>query len=156
MSWLSGAAMAAALLLGLGMPAQAGPELPSGSDRGKGEVASAPVKESASPERPRFQLPRLVHPGNYQTRRRPIGWGSSLNPFRGPTYYYPSTHDYRGSNPTYYPFFQERLWPNYKSEPPKREAGWFSFLRKDKPAPTVDDYDRFQRDGRYGERQWNR
>jgi hypothetical protein len=134
---------------------QAGGEVQSGES--KGWFRSKPrVQESATPSRPRFQLPRLIHPGNNRTHRRPIGWGSSLNPYYGPTYYYPSTNNYRASNPTYYPFFQERLWPNYKSEPPSRNVSLFSFLRKQEEAPKVDDYDRFKREGRYGERQWNR
>jgi hypothetical protein len=140
--------------------AVAGPELPAGPGPRQAPRVQTPraprVQEAAVPERPRFQLPKLKHPGNHVTHRRPMGWGRHLNPYYGPTYYYPSTNNYRGLNPTYYPFFQDRRWPNYRAEPPAGPTGWFSFMRKPKPAPTVDEYDRFRRDGRYGERQWNR
>jgi hypothetical protein len=149
------AAMMAGMMM-LGGISMAGPELPAGGSKGTPRASAPAVQESATPPRPRFQLPRMIHPGNYRTQRRPMGWGRAFNPYYGPTYYYPSTNNYRASNPTYYPFHQDRLWPNYRSEPPTQDAGWFSIFRKPKPAPTVDDYDRFKRDGRYGERQWNR
>ena len=48
---------------------------------------------------------------------RPVGWGFNCQEFYGPTYYYPSKHNnYEGLNPTYYPFYHPRLWPNYKTD----------------------------------------
>jgi hypothetical protein len=83
--------------------------------------------------------------------------GSGQNEFYGPTYYYPSYHNYyQGLNPTYYPFYHPRLWPNYRSEP--------SYTYRTGPctgligggevqAPYWDDYDNWVRGGRYEEHQ---
>src|ERR1043166_7077261 len=55
--------------------------------------------------------------GTLPPEHRPMGWGYNCNEFYGPTYYYPSYHNYyEGLSPTYYPFYHPRLWPNYKPE----------------------------------------
>lgn len=82
---------------------------------------------------------------------RRIGSGFSLNEFYGPTYYYPSAHNvYEGLNPTYYPFFHPRLWPNYKAEGsycPGQQCG------ASRSGYNWDGYDDWVRDARYGEHQ---
>lgn len=127
----------------------AGGELPRG--------ASAP--EPVRVFKPRDEQKRLGPPAGDQTvcreaplpaPYRPIGWGKKLHEKYGPTYYYPSERAYEGLNPTYYPFFHPRLWPNYKApaQYPRNHfcgssrSGWY-----------WDEYDDWVRGGRYEERQ---
>ncbi len=79
---------------------------------------------------------------------RPIGWGFNLHEFYGPTYYYPYKHNtYEGLNPTYYPFYHPRLWPNYKAD------GIYKQNSKCGGGPYWDSYDNWTRGGRYEEKQ---
>lgn len=47
---------------------------------------------------------------------RAMGVGKEYHDFYGPTYYYPSEHNvYEGLHPQYYPFINQKSWPNYKA-----------------------------------------
>ena len=71
--------------------------------------------------------------------------------FYGPTYHYPYKHNvYEGLNPTYYPHYQPRLWPNYKVPGVYRQTGNRGSGRS---LGYWDDYDDWTRGGRYEEKQ---
>lgn len=83
---------------------------------------------------------------------RRIGDGSGCNDLYGPTYYYPFKHNnYEGLDPTYYPFHNPRLWPNYKT-PACYPTDAGTACDSIRPQPW-DDYDNWTRGGRYGEKQ---
>jgi hypothetical protein len=82
--------------------------------------------------------------------KRKMGWGFNLNEFYGPTYYYPSPKLYESNNPSYYPHYLPRFWPNYKT-PGVYEAGYYPYSSRS--GHYWDNYDDWVRDGRYGEYQ---
>jgi hypothetical protein len=82
---------------------------------------------------------------------RSIGTGFKCHEFYGPTYYYPWYHNvYEGLNPTYYPFYHPRLWPNYKA-PAEYCVG--KYCGPSRSLHYWDNYDDWMRGGRYEERQ---
>jgi hypothetical protein len=90
--------------------------------------------------------------------QRRVGDGFCLNEFYGPTYYYPARpNNYEGLNPTYYPFFHPRLWPNYKSpgtyDMTGGACGPNGQCGSSRSSWAWDSYDDWTRDGRYGDRQ---
>lgn len=132
---------------------------------GGGEIPSVPRPQPKTPERPRRTTgtipPKKIGPpaGSSQVLKdaplpapyRPIGWGFNCQEFYGPTYYYPSYHnEYEGLNPTYYPFYHPRLWPNYKTDAlycKDRQCGASRSLY------FWDGYDDWSRGARYEEHQ---
>jgi hypothetical protein len=89
--------------------------------------------------------------------QRRVGDGFCLNEFYGPTYYYPARpNNYEGLNPTYYPFFHPRLWPNYKSPGQYTTGGGClpgGQCGSSRSSWAWDSYDDWTRGGRYEERQ---
>lgn len=127
-----------------------------------GEVPSVPAPRQPAPARVPGRIPpKKIGPpaGNGLVKRdapllapyRPIGWGFNCQEFYGPTYYYPSYHNqYEGLNPTYYPFYHPRLWPNYKTDAlycPGTQCGASRSLWQ------WDSYDDWTRGARYEEHQ---
>ncbi|MBX7247349.1 MAG: hypothetical protein K1X53_17785 [Candidatus Sumerlaeaceae bacterium] len=80
---------------------------------------------------------------------RPIGWGANCNEFYGPTYYYPSTRLYESNNPSYYPHYLPRLWPNYKTDAEQTQ----DYRAISRSGYYWDDYDDWTRGARYDEHQ---
>lgn len=77
--------------------------------------------------------------------------GRGCNEFYGPTYYYPSYHNtYESLNPSYYPFYHPRLWPNYKVDG-EYVAG--KYCGPSRSMYQWDQYDDWVRGGRYEEHQ---
>ena len=82
---------------------------------------------------------------------RPIGWGFNCQEFYGPTYYYPWYHNvYEGLNPTHYPFYHPRLWPNYKTDALYCEG---KYCGPSRSLHYWDEYDDWTRGGRYEQHQ---
>ncbi|MGI8904870.1 MAG: hypothetical protein ACR2IE_00060 [Candidatus Sumerlaeaceae bacterium] len=82
---------------------------------------------------------------------RKMGHGAEYNEFYGPTYYDPWHHNvWERLNPTYYPFFHPREWPNYKA-PGDYCAG--KICGPSSSSHYWDSYDDWKRAGRYEQRQ---
>jgi len=136
------------LVAAVGCKGFAGGELPSGG------VVCEPVKPSAL-ERKKIGPPAgpwaVQREAPLPVPRRHVGQGFALHEAYGPTYYYPADHGrYQGLNPTYYPFYHPRLWPNYRSEA-KRPRG--NYCGSSRSGWYWDEYDDWLRGGRYEERQ---
>lgn len=110
-------------------------------------VRALPPKEIGPPAGPGVVARRapLAPP------RRHVGQGFCLHDDYAPTYDYPASHNrYEGLQPTYYPFFHPRLWPNYKAEGKRPRGGYCGGSRS---GWYWDEYDDWVRGGRYEERQ---
>ncbi|MCX7718838.1 MAG: hypothetical protein N2111_10625 [Candidatus Sumerlaeaceae bacterium] len=140
----------ACAVLAVASAATAGGELPAPPPRPlPRQPQPQPRTEAPSPKLERPQ-PGICRDWPMSVPRRRIGWGFNLNEFYGPTYYYPSEKLYEGNNPTYYPHYLPRLWPNYKAAPVYyfRDYGYAS-----RSGHYWDTYDDWTRDARYGEHQ---
>ena len=140
----------AVVLVALSANAVAGGELPAVQPAAQPCVQPSPQACEPKVTLPAF-TPVVSRDVPLPAPRRRIG--CSENEFYGPTYYYPSYHNYyQGLNPTYYPFYHPRLWPNYRSEPTYTyRSGIFGNCQSQ--APYWDDYDDWVRGGRYEEHQ---
>jgi hypothetical protein len=98
----------------------------AGGEMAASDYAPAPVRSHLPQARAieRNEIRPIYRPGDEVSRNlplpapdRPAGYGSELNDFYGPTYYYPSAHNsYEGLNPTYYPFIlPPQKAANYKA-----------------------------------------
>lgn len=146
-----------AILLGVATAAWAGGELPEP----RAKAPAAPRWSDPAPVAPGSTIPKSkIGPplGAHVPRNAPlppperrVGWGMQCYDAYGPTYHYPYTHNvYEGLNPTYYPHYQPRLWPNYKSPGVYHQAGNRGSGRS---WGYWDDYDDWTRGGRYEEKQ---
>lgn len=147
---------AAALICAAGHLATAGGELP----RSPAQYAPPPVKVAPPPVE--YSQPAPAVPTGVICRdaplpppKRRIGWGFNLNEFYGPTYYYPSPKLYESNNPSYYPFTNPRLWPNYKTPGvyKTKDIRPEDYGYSSRSGHYWDTYDDWVRDARYGEHQ---
>jgi hypothetical protein len=143
------ASLLAGALVALACAAHAGGEIPAAPPK---PVPPPPPPAQCESPAPQLERPQagICRDWPMSVPRRRVGWGFNLNEFYGPTYYYPSEKLYEGNNPTYYPHYLPRLWPNYKAAPVyyPRDYGYSSRSRH-----YWDTYDDWTRDARYGEHQ---
>ena len=113
-------------------------------------MVCAPPQAPAPAPAPVVQQRTICRDWPMPTPRHRIGDGFNQNEFYGPTYYYPSAKLYESNNPSYYPFYHPRLWPNYKSAP---QYTFGDFGYSSRSGHYWDTYDDWMRGARYGEHQ---
>lgn len=143
----------------------------SGSAFAGGEVPESPIMRQPAPAAPAAPAPRApgkatriksseLHRWTKLVPRNaplpapghPMGSGSKLDEFYGPTYYYPFEHNvYEGLHPTYYPFTLPKGWANYKA------PGNYCLGKLCGPSRSMhywDHYDDWKRGERYEQKQY--
>jgi hypothetical protein len=142
---------------------QAGPEAPAKRYVPAPAEQPAPAAQAAPAPRPVAKGRSIegsgIHKYGFDVQRslpmpapyRAMGTGKEFNEFYGPTYYDPWTHNnWERLNPTYYPFFHPREWPNYKA-PGDYCAG--KLCGPSRSSHYWDSYDDWVRGGRYEQHQ---